>query len=251
MQTSRPQYNTRLREMPSSDRPRERLRDLGAGALSTAELLAIVLRTGTADQNVLSLAQSLLGRHHGLSRLARLSYSELVHEKGLGAAKAAELLATFQIARRLKDELPEEKPIIGSPADVNALLGWEMAQLEQEQVRVLLLNTRNQLVGRDDVYKGSVNTALVRPAELLREAVRHNAPAIILVHNHPSGDPQPSPDDVSLTRQLFDAGALLCIELLDHVVIGDGRVVSLRALNLGFPAQPAAPVAMQAQTKPA
>ena len=191
-QKPRPEYNTRIRELPSSERPRERLRDLGPGALSTAELLAIILRTGVGGQNVVSLAQHLLGKHNGLGGLAKLSFSDLVREKGLGEAKAAELLATFQLALRLNALQPEERPVVGSPQDVYNYLGAEMAVLEQEHLKVILLNTRNQVLGVHEVYKGSVNQSLVRASEVLREAVKQNAPSIIVVHNHPSGDPSPS-----------------------------------------------------------
>ena len=228
------EYNVRIREIPSSERPRERLRDLGAAALSTAELLAIILRTGSARQSVLNLASSLLARHGGLGGLARLSFADLVRERGVGEAKAAEMQATFQLALRLNALQPEERPFVRSPEDVNALLGGEMALLDQERLRVLLLNTRNQVLAVNEVYKGSVSTALVRTAELFREAVRQNAPSIILVHNHPSGDPSPSPDDVVMTKQAIEAGTVLGIELLDHVIIGDRRYASLKQLGLAF-----------------
>ena len=228
------EYNVRIREIPSSERPRERLRDLGASALSTAELLAIILRTGSAQQSVLNLASSLLARYGGLGGLARLSFADLLRERGVGEAKAAELQAAFQLALRLNALQPEERPIVGSPADVNALMGGEMTLLDQEHLRVLLLNTRNQVMAVTEVYKGSVSSALVRTAELFREAVRQNAPCIILVHNHPSGDPSPSPDDVVMTKAAVEAGKLLQIDVLDHVIIGDRRFASMKQLGLGF-----------------
>ncbi len=200
--------------------------------MSNAELLAIVLRSGSAQQSVLSLASSLLARHGGLGGLARLSFADLVREKGLGEAKAAEVLATFQLAVRLNALQPEERPYVRSPADVNNLLGAELALLDQEHLRVLLLNTRNQLMAITEVYKGNVSSSLVRTAEVFREAIRQNAPSIIVVHNHPSGDPAPSPDDVALTKTLVQAGQLLQIELLDHVVIGDRRFTSLKQLGM-------------------
>jgi DNA repair protein RadC len=229
------EYNTRIRELPTSERPRERLRDHGAAALSTAELLAIILRTGSAEQSVLNLAQALLARHNGLGGLARLSFADLLHEKGLGEAKAAELQALFQLAVRLNALQPEERPYVRHPEDVNVLLGGEMALLDQEHLRVILLNSRNQVLAIKDVYHGSVTQALVRPAEVVREAVRANVPSIILVHNHPSGDPQPSPDDVAMTKSVIEAGKILDIELLDHVIIGDHRFESMKRLGLAFP----------------
>jgi DNA repair protein RadC len=195
-------------------------------------LLAIVLRSGSAQQSVLNLATSLLSRHGGLGGLARLSFADLVREKGLGQAKAAEVLATFQLAVRLNALQPEDRPNVRSPADVSNLLGAEMTLLDQEHLRVMLINTRNQLLGITEVYIGNVGTALVRPAEVFREAIRQNAPSLIVVHNHPSGDPSPSPDDVALTKTLVQAGDLLQIEVLDHVVIGDRRFASLKQLGL-------------------
>ena len=229
---SSPEYNTRIREIPASERPRERLRDHGAGVLSNAELLAIILRSGTAKQSALRLAEGLLAKHKGLGGLARLSVADLMREEGLGEAKAAEILAAFQLAVRLNALQPEERPYVRSPADVNNLIGAEMALLDQEHLRVLLINTRNQLMGVTEVYKGNVNSSLVRTAEVFREAIRQNAPSIIVVHNHPSGDPAPSPDDTTLTKTLVQAGQMLQIELLDHIVIGDRRFASLKQLGL-------------------
>jgi DNA repair protein RadC len=227
-------YTTRIRELPTSERPRERLRDQGPQALSNAELLAIILRTGSARQSVLSLAASLLARYKGLGGLARLSFSDLLREHGLGEAKAAELVATFTLAQRIKAVEPEERPIIRSPADVNLLLGDEMRFMDQERLRVLLINTRNQVTNITEVYRGSVTITQVRMAELFREAVRQNAPSIILVHNHPSGDPSPSPDDVTLTKIAVGAGEVLQVDVLDHVIIGDKRWASLKQMGLGF-----------------
>lgn len=231
-QTSSPEYHVRLREMPSSERPRERLRDHGADALTNHELLAIILRSGTQRMSVLTLAQNLLQRHNGLGGLARMSYADLLNEPGLGEAKAAEIRALFQLASRIQALELGERAVIRSPQDVYALLGGEMASLQQEHMRVLLINTRNQVLGVREVYVGNVSSALVRAGEVFQDAVRQNAPSIIIVHNHPSGDPSPSPDDVALTRQLVEAGKLLDIELLDHVVIGEGRYQSLKSLGL-------------------
>jgi DNA repair protein RadC len=232
---SKPQYNVRIREIPSSERPRERLRDLGASSLSNAELLAIILRTGSGDLNVLNLATNLLVRHGGLGGLASLSFSELLREKGLGEAKVSELMAVFQIAARLQKLQPDEKVLVRTPLDVYLLLGLELAFLDQEHLRVILVNTRSQVIAITEVYVGNVSSALVRVSELFKEAVRQNAPAIILVHNHPSGDPTPSPDDVVLTKQAAAAGRLLNIEVMDHIIIGrDGsKYLSMQQMGLG------------------
>lgn len=227
-------YSPLIKDMPMTERPRERLRDYGAGALSTAELLAIVLRTGTKGQNVLSLASQILARHGGLSGLARANLAELQVDKGLGPAKACDLKAALELGQRLAAERPEDRPVVTSPQDVMNLLGSEMSLLEQEQLRVILLDTRNRVIAIIAVYTGNVNTSVVRVGELFRDAVRHNAVALVVVHNHPSGDPAPSAEDVAVTRLIVDAGKLLNIDVLDHIVIGGGRCVSLKERRLGM-----------------
>lgn len=225
----------RMHDLPPSERPRERLRTAGPGALSHAELLAIILRTGQAGESALSLAQRLLATFGGLGGLANASFAELERVKGLGMAKAAQVHAALELGKRLLSLPPEERPAIRGPEDVASLLMADMALLPQESLRVVLLNTRNQVLGIQEIYKGNVHTAVVRTAEVFREAVRQTCPSLIVVHNHPSGDPSPSPDDVEITRRLVDAGHLLDIEVLDHIVIGKGRWVSLKAKRLGFP----------------
>jgi DNA repair protein RadC len=220
--------------MPQGERPRERLRDFGPSALSNAELVAILLGTGTKRENVLNLATRLLSQHDGLNGLARMSFAELRAEHGLGVAKAAQLRAALELGLRLASSHPEARAIVRSPADVAGLLMTEMSLLSQESLRVLLLNTKNQVLRVHEVYHGSVDSAAVRPAEVFREAVRENCPQLIAVHNHPSGDPTPSADDIAVTADLVQAGRYLDIELLDHIVIGQGRFVSLKERNLGF-----------------
>jgi DNA repair protein RadC len=229
-----PEYHVLIRDLPATERPRERLRDYGAGSLSTGELLAIVLRTGASRESVLALASRLLSRNGGLVGLARAGFGELCQERGLGEAKAAQIKAAFELGRRLASAQPEERASVRSPQDVANLLLPEMGLLEQEELRVVLLNTRNQVLGVHTVYRGSVNTSLVRVGELFREAVRRNCPALVLAHNHPSGDPAPSADDVAMTRQAVQAGRLLDIEVLDHLVIAQQCFVSLKERRLGF-----------------
>ena len=231
----RAEYYTLIRDLPVSERPRERLRDYGAPALSNAELIAIILRTGQRREGVVALATRLLSSYRGIVGLARVSFSELCNEKGLGEAKAAQLKAALELGRRLSSTQPEERVVVRSPADIANLMLTEMGILEQEHLRVVLLNQRNQVLAVPEVYRGSVNTSLVRVAELFRQAVRQNCPAIVLVHNHPSGDPTPSADDIAMTKQAAEAGRLLDIEVLDHVIIGEGRYLSLKEQGLGFP----------------
>jgi len=235
------EYRPTIHDLPTAERPRERLRTAGASALSTAELLAIILRVGSSGENVLQLAGRLLGRFGGLSGLAQASFSQLCQEHGLGEAKAAQLKAALELGQRLLASHPADRPIVTTPREVARLLQGEMAFLEQEHLRVILLNTRNQVLAVPEVYKGSVNTAVVRVGELFREAVRENCPALIVVHNHPSGDPAPSDADIAMTKQVIEAGRMLDIEVLDHVVLAGQRWVSLREQGLAFASPAKAP----------
>ncbi len=232
--SSKAEYNLTIKELPSSERPRERLLHYGANALSNAELLAIILRTGTRDENVVRLAQRLLSGYGGLAGLARANTAELAAERGLGPAKTTQLKAALELGRRLLAESPEERPQVRSPADAASLVMSEMSLLEQEHMRVLLLDTRNHVLASPTVYIGSLNTSLIRVGELFREAIRANAASLIVVHNHPSGDPTPSPEDVAVTRQIAEAGRLLGVEVVDHLIIGRQRFVSLKERRLGF-----------------
>ena len=228
------EYHPRIKELPADERPRERLRESGPAALSNSELLAIILRTGTASENVLGLAARVLAKFGGLAGLARARFGELCAERGVGQAKAAQLKAALELGRRLVSTQPEERAVVRSPQDVANLLMAEMGLLDQEQLRVVLLNSKNQVMAVPEVYRGSVNTSLIRVSELFREAVRENCPAVIVVHNHPSGDPTPSSEDVQVTEQMVAAGKLLDIEVLDHLIIGQQRYTSLKEQGLGF-----------------
>jgi DNA repair protein RadC len=220
--------------MPCEERPRERLRLHGPGALSNAELIAILLRTGAAGENVLALANRLLARLGGLPGLGRVSFSELCGQKSVGEAKAAQVLAALELGKRMISAQPDQRTVIRSPADVHTLLFAEMALLEQEHLRVVLLNTRNQVLCVREVYRGNVGSAVVRIAEVFREAVRDGCPSLVVAHNHPSGDPSPSAEDIALTRQVVEAGKLLGIDVLDHLVIARQGYVSLKERRLGF-----------------
>jgi len=223
-----------IKDLPTEERPRERLARLGEGALSTSELLAIILRVGVGGESALALAQRLIVTYDGLPGLARASFAELRAERGLGNAKTAQLKAALELGRRLLLATPEERLIIRSPSDVAQILMAEMSHLEQEHFQVLYLDTRNRLLGSDEVYVGSLNASHIRVAEIFRDAIKRNCAAVIVAHNHPSGDPSPSPEDVEVTRRLVSAGDLLGISVLDHLVIGQQRFVSLRERGLGF-----------------
>ncbi|MBM4431976.1 MAG: JAB domain-containing protein [Chloroflexi bacterium] len=233
-QETRVPYHLTIRELPLSERPRERLQHSGASALAPSELLAIILRTGVGGENVVDMAKRLLVAYGGLAGLARASFGQLAAEHGLGPAKTAQLQAAFELGRRLLVASPDERPQVSSPADAANLLMPEMEHLEQEHLRVLLLDTKHHVLASPTVYVGNVNTSVIRVAELFREAIRLNCAALIVAHNHPSGDPTPSPDDVRVTEQIVQAGKLLDIEVLDHLVIGRQRYVSLKERGLGF-----------------
>lgn len=228
------EYRPTIHDLPEGERPRERLEHYGAGALSSAELLAIILRVGTGGENVVRVAERLLARFEGLPGLAQATVSELCQEKGIGQAKAVQIKAALELGRRLLVTAPHERPQMRSPADAANLLMAEMSLLPQEHLRTVLLDTRNRVLSIPTIYVGSLNTAQVRVGEMFREAIRANCAGMIVVHNHPSGDPTPSPEDVQVTRMIVEAGSLLNIDVLDHLIIGRQRFVSLKERGLGF-----------------
>ncbi len=224
----------RIRELPAAERPRERLALRGAAGLSTAELIALVWGSGTRGRSATDLAEEALARHEGLSGLARASELELAAIPGVGAARAAQLVAAFELGRRLLADWPAGRWSVRTPADVADRLVLQMGRLEREELRVVLLNSKNVVLRVVTVYVGNVSASLVRVGELFRDAVRTSAAGLILVHNHPSGDPTPSPDDLHLTAEALAAGRLLDVEVLDHLVIGHDAWVSLRDRGVAF-----------------
>ncbi len=210
--------------------------DFGPAALSDAELLAILLRVGVKGENAVQVGQRLLSSLGGLVGLHRASYDEVCQQYGLGKAKAAQIKAAIEIGNRLAKRkfVEDDRPGFHSPKDVADFVQFEMGVLDQEELRVLLMDTRNRLEKMEKLYKGSLNSSTVRIGELFKEAIRRNVAAIILIHNHPSGDPSPSPEDINLTRASVQAGKILDIEVLDHIIIGRDRFVSLKERGLGF-----------------
>jgi DNA repair protein RadC len=206
----------------------------GASHLSTAELLAILLRVGVHGENAVQMGQRLLQTFGGVSGLHRASFDELSAQHGLGPAKAAQLKAALELGNRLRLESPEDRPAIHSPIDAATLLSYEMGALEQEELRVILLDTRNRVLAIESVYRGSLNSSQIRVGELFKAAIRRNAAAVIVAHNHPSGDPSPSPDDIAVTRAIVQAGKLLDVEVLDHLVFGAQKFISLKERGMGF-----------------
>ncbi len=219
-----------IRELPRSDRPRHRLEYLGTSALSLRELLALLV----GGNDGLAVADNILRRANTLSEIARLGFCDLVQIPGVGPTTAARLKAAFELSCRLQRDQFDERSQIRSPADVANLLMLEMGLLDHEQLRIVLLDTKNKVVDVTTLYQGSLNTAVVRIGEVFKEALRRNVAAIVVVHNHPSGDPTPSPEDVRVTQKIVQAGELLNIDVLDHLVIGKNRYVSLKERGLGF-----------------
>jgi DNA repair protein RadC len=231
MDEARPTYT--IKDLAESERPRERLARLGAGALKNEELLAILLRVGTRGENAIQVGQRLIETFGGITGIHQASYDEVCAQHGIGPAKAAQIKAALELGYRMKIVERKDTPI-QSPGDAAERVKFEMSALEQEELRVILLDTRNRVIQIVTVYRGSLNSSQVRVGELFRSAIRKNAASIILAHNHPSGDPNPSPDDIVLTRAVVEAGRLLDIEVLDHLVIGGLNHFSLKEHKLGF-----------------
>jgi DNA repair protein RadC len=224
----------RITDLQASERPRERLEKQGASALTQAELLAILLRVGVKGENALEVAQRILDRFQGLRGLQSASFVELSKERGIGPAKAAQIQAAIELGNRLSREKPSDRTTVNSPGDAAREILYEMGGLDHEEIWILLLDTRNKLKEIKHVYIGSLNSAYARTAEIFKPAILANAAGIILAHNHPSGDPNPSPEDVAMTRSLVQAGRLLDIDLVDHLVIGANSFTSLKERSLGF-----------------
>ena len=210
----------RLKDQPESERPRERLAEHGADKLSPAELVAILLRTGLKGTNVLDVAKTLVGRYGTLTALAQAKLEDLQSIKGIGRDKAVTLVAAFALARRMAEELRTGSPVLDNPEVIADLLREENRLREVETLQVVLLNTRRRLIRIEPISNGTLDTILVHAREVFRRAIASNASAIVLVHNHPSGDPMPSEADIKITRDLIRAGQLLKIEVLDHIILG-------------------------------
>jgi DNA repair protein RadC len=232
--TSDTGYHATVRELPNEERPRERLERYGAAVLTNPELLAIILRVGVQGENVIELSSRLLRKYGGLGGLLGAELDVLRAERGLGAAKAITLKAALEVGRRLTLLDSTERPQILGPGDVATLLALDLGFQSQEQLRVLCLDQKSHVVAQHTIYQGTVNASVVRAAEVFRPAVSRNCPAVIVVHNHPSGDPIPSPEDIRTTEHLRRAGEALDIELLDHVILSQQRYVSLKERGLGF-----------------
>ncbi len=216
-----------IRDVHTADRPRERLVNQGATSLSNQELIAIMLRTGTKQESVLHLANRVLNHFEQIQQLKDASIEELTSINGIGQAKAVQLLAAVELGRRLSSKQTDAKFTIRSPKDAASFLMADMTSLKQEHFVVLFLNIKNQVLHRQTIFVGSLNASIVHPREIFREAVRRSAASIVCAHNHPSGNPAPSPEDIAVTKRLMEAGSIVGIELLDHIIIGDHQFISL------------------------
>ncbi len=220
--------NWMIRDHQKDDRPRERLLNNGACSLSNRELLAILLRTGSQQESVLQLAGSVLEKFEGLRKMRDASLEELTQLKGIGTAKAAQLFAAIELGRRLNHLEFEKGFVIRTPDDIANYLMQEMRFLPQEHFVVLFLNSKNQIIHKQSIFIGSLNRSIVHPREIFREAVRRMAANVVCAHNHPSGDPTPSSEDIDVTQRLVECGRIMGIEILDHIIIGENKFVSLR-----------------------
>ncbi|MBS4217006.1 DNA repair protein RadC [Bacillus sp. FJAT-49711] len=217
-----------IRDYPVDERPRERLINNGAESLSNHELLAILLRTGTKSESVIQLANRLLSQFDGLMWLKDAALEELTNLKGIGEAKAVQIAAAVELGRRISNLAYDERYVIRSPEDGANYCMNDMRFLSQEHFVCLYLNTKNQVIHRQTIFIGSLNASIVHPREVFKEAIRRSAASIICLHNHPSGDPAPSREDIEVTKRLVECGKMVGIELLDHLIIGDKKYVSMK-----------------------
>ena len=217
----------RIQDIPEEERPRERLIKNGPESLSNAELLGIVLRTGSREENVVSLCNRILSEY-SIKQLSLANVSRLTQVHGVGKAKATQIAAVFELARRLETFVEEPKRKICSPKDVYTLMYPKMREQKKEKFITLYLDTKNQILKEEVVSIGSLNASIVHPREVFKSALMESSASVIMVHNHPSGDPSPSREDIMVTEKLVEGGKLLGIDILDHIIIGDGRYVSLK-----------------------
>jgi DNA repair protein RadC len=221
-------HNLLLRDVPHDERPRERMQQFGAQALSNAELLAILLRTGTFAESAVRLAQKILIEAGSLRNLVDMSKDQLMTIKGIGPAKALQIQASIELGRRLARTSMSDTITIRSPQDVSTYLMEDLRYLQKEHFVCLFLNTKNHVIGQETLSMGSLNASIVHPREVFRAAIKRSSASIICVHNHPSGDPTPSPEDIQMTARLVEAGQIIGIEVLDHIILGDQNFVSLK-----------------------
>lgn len=223
----------KIKDIPQNERPKEKLLTWGADSLSNSELLAIILKTGTKGENVLQLSGRLLSELEGLDGVLSASFNDITSIKGIKDGKASQILALSELFRRFRTLKAMKKDVkINSPKDLADLLIGEMNDLTQEVLKVVLLSTKNIIIGTKDVFKGSLNTSIVHPREIFKQAIDKHSASIIICHNHPSGDPTPSKEDINITLRIKECGNILGIQLVDHIIIGNNKFVSLKETGL-------------------
>jgi DNA repair protein RadC len=222
-----------VHDLPVGERPRERLFKLGSEALSVQEVLALILGRGIKDESVMVISQKLISRFGGLKGVANASLEELTKTKGIGPAKAAQIKAALELSKRLEADAGERpRQVLKSPEDVVAVMRSKLKGKKKEHFWVICLDTRNRLITWKQVSIGSLDTSIVHPREVFKEAISSSAASVIFVHNHPSGDPEPSKEDIELTKRLAKAGEIVGIDVLDHIIVCDKNSLSLKAKNL-------------------
>lgn len=222
------EFTLKMKEVPKEERPRERMLKYGEAQLSNQELLAILLATGTRNESAMGLANRVIMHFEGLKYLSEATIEELTAIKGIGNAKGIGILAALELGKRINQYKPAAPYIIRSPEDGADYVMEEMRNLNQEHLVALFLNTKNQIIHQQTIFIGSLNASIVHPREIFREAVKRSAASIICAHNHPSGDPTPSQEDIHVTRRLVEAGNIMGIHLVDHLIIGDNTFISLK-----------------------
>lgn len=221
--------NIRVNDIPLNERPMEKLLQFGVESLSNEELLAILLRTGTKGENVIALSKRVLIELDGLDGLLNVSFEEASKIKGIKKVKACQIISMMELVNRVRTlKSKNENLKISSPKDVSSLLINEMSNLKQEVFKLILLNTKNVVIGTKDVFKGTLNSSIVHPREVFKEAIQRGSANIIVCHNHPSGDPTPSKEDIDITLRIKECGKIMGIGLLDHIIIGNNKYVSLK-----------------------
>lgn len=227
------EFNYTIKDLPEEERPREKLYKYGPKSLSNAELLAIIIRTGSPQSTAIELSQKLLaGKEEGIAFLSNANLNDITKINGIGKCKAAQILAAVELGKRVVSGAYKDKLKVTSPSDVANILMVDMIHLKKEHFKIIMLDTKNQIIGIENISIGSLNSSIVHPREVYKEAISKSSASIILVHNHPSGDPTPSKEDIAITRRLYDCGEILGIKVLDHIIIGNNKYVSLKEKDI-------------------
>lgn len=222
-----------IKDMPLNERPREKLYKYGAKSLSNAELIAVIIRTGSRNDTAIELAQRLISiDKRGIGFLSDASFEELTSVKGIGKCKAAQIISAIELGKRIAAQGGEDKIKVTSPLDISGLIMEEMRYLKREHFRIAILDTKNHIITIEEISIGNLNSSIVHPREVFNVAIKRTANSIILIHNHPSGDPTPSREDINITNRLIEAGNIIGIKVLDHIIIGDNKYLSFRERNI-------------------